>query len=232
MPAPTRVNGNRSWLVNGTGKVHGAQGIQTAFIVHTIFQDDCLKDNSCFEIGSMMDTESLGPLLYKSAVLNVAVRTKYAALKGDQDARYFVYVLLLQSGKFYVGSTDNPYIRFLDHFMVTSSSAVWVKEWGPPVRVVELMAGCTSSDEQYKYMEYASLFGWENVRGGTSCRLIMSSPPPGLEAFERDTARPCHYISRKDIDAMVQDVHALARSLNDLKPPRDDDHKNVVPWLQ
>jgi hypothetical protein len=95
------------------------------------------------------------------------------------------------------------------------------------------MAGCTADDEQYKYLEYASLFGWENVRGGTSCRLIMSSPPPGFDEFERDPSRPCRYVSRADIDATMQRVHALARTLTDLKPTTvETSTPHGISWIE
>jgi hypothetical protein len=156
---------------------------------------------------------SLMAVLYRAAAINIAVRRRYTAIKDDPDARYFVYVLLLQSGKLYVGSTNNPYTRFLDHFLVTPSSAAWVREWGPPVRVVELLQNCRADDEQYKYYEYASMFGWENVRGGTNCRVIMPRPPPGLDAFERDPMRKFEFVPRAEIDCIVRDAMALGRKL-------------------
>jgi len=158
--------------------------------------------------------DSLHALLYKTAALNVALRRRYAAIKDDPEARYFVYVLLLQSGKLYVGSTDNPYTRFLDHFLMSPSSAAWVKEWGPPIRVIELLKNCRADDEQYKYLEYSSMFGWENVRGGGSCRVIMSNPPNGLLNFERDPSRTFDFVSRADIESIVRDARALARTID------------------
>lgn len=155
----------------------------------------------------------LETLLYRAASISVALRRRYAMIKDDPEARYYVYVLLLQSGKLYVGSTDNPYTRFLDHFLTLPSSAAWVKEWGPPIRVVELLRNCRADDEQYKYMEYASMFGWENVRGGGCCKVIMSSAPNGLDQFERDPARKFEHVPRAEVDTIVRTVEGLARKL-------------------
>ena len=155
----------------------------------------------------------LETLLYRAAAVSVALRRRYAMIKDDPEARYFVYVLLLQSGKLYVGSTNNPYTRFLDHFTMLPTSAAWVKEWGPPVRVVELLRNCRADDEQYKYLEYASMFGWESVRGGGSCKVIMSRPPAGLAEFDRDPSRRFECVPRAEIDLIVRNVEALARKL-------------------
>lgn len=153
--------------------------------------------------------EELSALLFRAATLAIAIRRRYEVLR--VESRYFVYVLLLQQGKLYVGSTNNPYTRLYDHYFTTSSSAAWVREWGPPVRVVELLRNCRDDDEQYKYMEYASMFGWENVRGGSSCRVIMDRPPPGLATFERDFSRTFEHVPRTEIEQLVRDALSLEK---------------------
>ena len=87
-------------------------------------------------------------LLYEAALLAAAIRHMYLGVKAHLSARYFTYVLLLQQGKIYVGSTDNIYTRLADHFSGSPSSALWVKEYGPVVRVVEICKNCRAEDEQ------------------------------------------------------------------------------------
>jgi predicted GIY-YIG superfamily endonuclease len=157
-----------------------------------------------------MDDETM-ELLYRAAKVNVAIRNRYEVVKTQNPgARYFTYVLLLQSGRFYVGSTDNCFTRLLDHFSGTGNSAAWVREWGPPVRVLELMKNSRPDDEEYKYMEYATMFGWEAVRGGGHCKVIMSRPPPSLDTFARDDRRFEH-MSRQEIDDIMEKIGALIR---------------------
>jgi hypothetical protein len=152
-------------------------------------------------------------LLHEAAVLASAIRGAYRVAKSHgSTTRYFVYVLLLQSGKLYVGSTDNPFVRFGEHFACSPSSAAWVREWGPPVRVVEMCRDCRSQDEHYKYAEYAEKFGWENVRGGGCCRVIMTQEPPSVAAFSRGNGpagSDFQYLSRAEIDDIVAKVQRI-----------------------
>jgi hypothetical protein len=148
-------------------------------------------------------------LLYEAAVLAAAIRGMYAQVKTHPNARYFVYVLLLQHGKLYVGSTDNPYVRLADHFACSPSSAAWVREWGPPVRVIEMVRDATLDDEHYKYAEYADKFGWDAVRGGGCCRVMMSHEPPSVKMFARRPNDSFQYLSRAEINDIVSKVTQL-----------------------
>lgn len=144
-------------------------------------------------------------LLYESALVAAAVRDMYKRIKSHQDARFFTYVLLLQQGKIYVGSTDNIYSRLADHFSCSPSSALWVREYGPPIRVIEVIKNCCAEDEQYKFTEYADKFGFENVRGGGCCRLVISNEPPSVKNFQR-RRDDFEYMSRAEIDDIMHKV--------------------------
>lgn len=150
------------------------------------------------------------PLLLQSARLSMTIRKTYARVKRDPSARYYTYVLLLGDNKLYVGNTDNIYNRLLDHCLLTPSSALWVREHGPVRRVVEVCRDCRRDDETYKTLEYMSLFGWQNVRGASYCRPAMRSPPVALAGFRRDCGRHFDYLSRDDIDDVVDVVKELA----------------------
>lgn len=163
--------------------------------------------------------DTLRDALYRAAAAGAEVRAQYARLKDDQAARFFVYVLLLPHGKLYVGSTDNPYARFLDHFTCSASSAKWVREWGPPERIVEMARNCRADDEEYKYMQYASMFGWEHVRGGHCCRVLEPRAPRELHGFRRDSARPFDYLTRAELDDVLARVRGLEKDLKARAPP-------------
>ena len=147
-------------------------------------------------------------LLYEAALLGAAIRQMYLNVKTNPSGRYFTYVLLLQEGKIYVGSTDNVYTRLADHFSGSPSSALWVKEYGPVVRVIEICKNCRAEDEQYKFTEYADKFGFENVRGGGCCRLLVSQEPPSVTNFARKPD-DFEYLSRAEIDDVVHKVKTL-----------------------
>ena len=148
-------------------------------------------------------------LLYEAAILAASIRAMYLEIKDHSAARYFVYVLLLPEGKIYVGSTDNIYTRLVDHFTCSPSSSLWVREYGPPVRVVEISKNCRPEDEQYKFTEYADKFGFEQVRGGGCCRLLVSHEPPSVKNFSRRPDGEFEYLTRAEIDDIMHKVRAL-----------------------
>ena len=165
-----------------------------------------------------------------SARTSVQLRRTLAKRKRDPSARYFTYTLLLRDGNVYVGSTDNVYVRLLDHYLMTSSSSVWVREHGPVQRVLEIVENSTADDEKYKTLEYMSLFGWERVRGAGWCRSQMRSPPAALDAFVRDRA-DFAYMPRSGICGVVGEVTRLAATLraDDTDADTDTDGDGA-PW--
>jgi hypothetical protein len=148
-------------------------------------------------------------LLYDAAVLAAVIKRMYLDVKDHPTGRYFTYVLLLQEGKIYVGSTDNIYTRLADHFLCSPSSALWVKEYGPPVRVIEISRNSRPDDETYKYTEYADKFGFENVRGGSWCRLVQNHEPLSVKNFVRKPDDDFDYLTRAEIDDIVTKIHNM-----------------------
>lgn len=148
-------------------------------------------------------------LLYESAKMLSAVRDMYTRVKIFPHARYFVYVLMLQHGKMYVGSTDNIYIRLADHFKCSPRSAVWVREYGPPVRVIEIIRNCQLEDEEYKFAEMADKFGYENVRGGGWCKLFLRREPPSVRNFTRRVPDELDYLTRFEIQDIMEKIRDL-----------------------
>lgn len=155
---------------------------------------------------SQSDDDTNLELLHECAVIQCKIRVMYSAIK-KTDARFFTYVLLLQDGKLYVGSTDNIYTRLYDHFTGADTSAVWVKEHGPPLRVVEIIQYSEPNDENYKFCEYANKFGFENVRGGPYCRIVLREPSCVRSFVHSD--RAFQYISRDGINTIVSRVKSL-----------------------
>ena len=164
-----------------------------------------------------------------SAQTSVRLRRTLAKRKRDPSARYFTYTLLLRDGNVYVGSTDNVYVRLLDHYLMTSSSSVWVREHGPVQRVLEIVEDSTADDEKYKTLEYMSMFGWERVRGAGWCRSQMRSAPAALDTFVRDRA-DFAYMSRPRISDVVTEVTRLAATLRADDTDTDTDTDDAAPW--
>jgi len=149
------------------------------------------------------------PMLLQSARLSLAIRREYARVKKDPAAKYYTYVLMLQEGKFYVGNTDNIYQRLLDHKLMTSSSSLWVKHYGPVERVVEVARNSGKDDELYKTLQYMSQFGWQNVRGSSYCKVQMFSPPEALKTYCRARDGEFEYLTREEIEGVLEAIAEL-----------------------
>ncbi len=156
--------------------------------------------------------EKLLGVLLDSARANVRVRHEYRQRKRSTDVKYFTYALLLDEGKIYVGETDNIYQRLLEHMTMSNSSAMWVRKHGPVRRVLEITSDAPEGAEEERTLEYMSIFGWENVRGSGWCRKRMLGPPAKLETYVRGEMKHS-YMTRRDIDDIVEQVDRLAEDL-------------------
>ena len=85
---------------------------------------------------------------------------------------YWLYVLLLEENKYYIGITSRyePEDRIQEHFN-GFYSAQWVKKYKPKKLVEVLDAGymtdAETDDKELKLtLEYMKKFGHQNVRGG------------------------------------------------------------------
>lgn len=160
------------------------------------------------------DLEDLLQVLLTSARINVRVRHEYGKRRRTYDTKYFTYALLLQDGKIYVGETNNVYQRLLEHFTMSNSSALWVREHGPVQRVLEITSNAPEGAEEERTLDYMTMFGWENVRGSGWCRKRMMGPPLKLEVHERGAMKHA-FMPRKDVDDVVEQVEELIRELTD-----------------
>ena len=84
----------------------------------------------------------------------------------------YIYVLVLQNDKYYVGKTNNPDFRFQKHFNFNGSE--WTKKYNP-INLFELIPDQDDFDEDKITLKYMNTYGIDNVRGGRYCRLTLSS---------------------------------------------------------
>ena len=86
--------------------------------------------------------------------------------------RVTIYVLELEQQKYYVGKTRGslPFERVLDHFRGEGSA--WTRRY-KPIQVFDMIPDCSPFDEDKYTKEYMAIFGIENVRGGTYCRIDL-----------------------------------------------------------
>lgn len=174
-----------------------------------------------------MDPQSeLSIALKRQVRANAEARRALAVERGEnkEKGKFFVYVLLLQEGKIYVGSTDNVYQRLYDHFEMTQSTAAWVRLHGPPQRVIEIVADAAPGDEDAITARYIAMFGQDSVRGGKWHAIF--SPPPCDTRDVRAGERAFRSLSRSEIDDVVREITSLATAAarhaqTQLPPPEE-----------
>lgn len=82
----------------------------------------------------------------------------------------YVYTLLLEQNKYYVGKTDNPQFRIDSHFHASGSA--WTKKY-PPLKLLDLIPDCDHFDEDKYTKVYMNKYGINNVRGGSFCQIEL-----------------------------------------------------------
>jgi hypothetical protein len=75
-----------------------------------------------------------------------------------------IYVLKLQKGKYYVGKTDNLEKRKQQH--INGTACTWTKKY-KPISVEKIIPNASDFDEDKYTKEYMSIYGIDNVRGGS-----------------------------------------------------------------
>lgn len=82
-----------------------------------------------------------------------------------------IYVLKLQSDKFYVGRTKNVEKRYNDHLLGKGSS--YTKKY-PPIKIEKIYYDMNPFDEDRYVKEYMYTYGIDNVRGGSYAMTELS----------------------------------------------------------
>ena len=82
-----------------------------------------------------------------------------------------LYILELESNKYYVGKTNNVSFRLTSHF--NNNGSYWTKKYKPK-RVIELIENCDKFDEDKYTLTYMEKYGINNVRGGSFCQINLS----------------------------------------------------------
>jgi hypothetical protein len=108
-------------------------------------------------------------------------------------APMFVYVLLLEQQKWYVGYSEREIgPRFLEHF--NNNGAMWTTTYRPK-QVMEIRPGGLNEENELT-LEMMDRYGWWNVRGGRWCQVNMNAPPQELLARQGLALPP--YLNRPD----------------------------------
>ena len=89
----------------------------------------------------------------------------------------YIYVWELEENKYYIGWSENLSRRLKEHS--NDDGAKWTQKY-KPIKIIEICLG-NKDLENKKTLEYMKKFGWENVRGGSWCKVEMNKPPIALK---------------------------------------------------
>jgi len=88
-----------------------------------------------------------------------------------------IYTLELENNKYYVGRSNYPKIRILEHFSENGSE--WTKKY-KPIKILSEIIGEPFDEEKYTLIAMDK-YGIDNVRGGSYCKIDLSD-------FEKEKA--------------------------------------------
>jgi predicted GIY-YIG superfamily endonuclease len=74
-----------------------------------------------------------------------------------------IYILKLRSGKYYIGKSADPMVRYQQH--LDGKGSAWTKKY-KPVSLEKVISNVSPFDEDKYTKEYMKKHGIENVRGG------------------------------------------------------------------
>ena len=93
----------------------------------------------------------------------------------------YIYVLKLEQGKYYIGKTNNIKRRYMEHLQ--GSGASWTAKY-KPLRLEKLLPSTNPFDEDKYTKQYMTIFGINNVRGGTYVTDYL--PPEQIALLKRE----------------------------------------------
>lgn len=90
----------------------------------------------------------------------------------QNQRQLYVYALLLENNKYYIGKSTNIIKRINDHNNANGSA--WTKKYHP-LSLIEVIPTCDAEDEDKYTLKYMKKFGIDNVRGGSFCQVKLDT---------------------------------------------------------
>jgi len=88
-----------------------------------------------------------------------------------------IYILKLDSNKYYVGKTNNLNNRIVEHINKVGSE--WTKKY-PPLEIFKSYENCDTYDEDKYTLKMMATYGIDNVRGGSFSSVFLSKEQQDL----------------------------------------------------
>jgi hypothetical protein len=112
--------------------------------------------------------EKLGLYSKEGAKLLYSMKT-IPGMDNRQNQILHIYLLGLESGKYYVGKTSNP----STHNLLENVQSNWTSIYKPN-KIIEIISNCNDNDLDKYTLRYMNKYGIGNVRGGSHLEVILS----------------------------------------------------------
>jgi predicted GIY-YIG superfamily endonuclease len=99
-----------------------------------------------------------------------------------------IYILKLEGGNYYVGKSDNPAQRFIQH--INGEGAGWTKKYRP-IKLLNIIPNASGFDEDKHVKELMAKYGIDKVRGGTYVQDKLSAAQEEMLKKEIRGATDC-----------------------------------------
>jgi hypothetical protein len=83
-----------------------------------------------------------------------------------------VYIIQLQEGKYYVGNSNDVKERYQQH--VEGKGSGWTRLF-KPISLIQTINDCDKYDEDKYTKKMMSIYGINNVRGGSYTNIVLSN---------------------------------------------------------
>ncbi len=135
----------------------------------------------------------------------------------------FIYTLLLEQNKYYIGKTNNPHFRLENHFY--SNGSEWTKLY-KPIKLLELKANCDDYDEDKITRQYMDKYGIDNDRGGSFVSIKLDNDSINvLNKMSNGTNNKCfkcgsndHFVKDCKQNNTTNTIATVSSKANENKP--------------
>ena len=97
-----------------------------------------------------------------------------------------IYILKLKNNKYYIGKSQDPEKRFIEHLSGTGSAWTQIHK---PIEIIKIIKNSDDFEEDKQVKKLMSLYGIDNVRGGSYLQLELSQEQKNLLQTELRSAQ-------------------------------------------